>query len=729
MTRYTYASAITPLPPTVSTANGNLENPKSGKLYLQKRTRQGYTVYSSSVSFSATAGQRVQVTISSTTRRTGDDIREFVLSYSATGNIIDACQIATYPGYDPLTFLPTALPTTIYLDRDEHFALGVICLNESALPSGTNKLHGMRRMLGDTGKIVEYSLLTDTWNESRVQFFSNYVSASNSEGGCDRDLSLVESISLVESVIYGGGGESEGLGFWLTNDTGSTISKGTIAYIVATSPTFQTAPFVSEVTDSKNLSAMLDAAQALSITFKGYVDTLTGNLDTTGEGGTGTMAGIDEEVFYKAEPGSLILPKDLPDKSAYYYQIKANFNFNSVKLPSNAIISFSADFYPFNSTFSAIARILGDSIASTEKRRRIFPGQGLTATVGDGSGIVDGYTFYKLGASNVVGVQQNTGSQKVSINSNGFCSVVTTVPSTSALRAFISTVNGVGQVTNYLSSIALTNAFLLLVTVTYPTAIRSDYPDVIAGASDGNFNASSIRIFVKNLTTSQIFYWDFSPTPNVASDTFTIGSSAGTLASVLPTVSSPAFGLYQIQSLANSSITGTSIFTTANYQVCAALVFNNTITEISHSSDLGCILELESDSIAKVISKGGFGVVKTVTILTTSLAANATFLSPVTLGISAKIRKITASGVAWIRLYGNSTQRTADANRSINTAAPTQAGIALNVNTSSFYTQTLDAAWFENFDTTPGATGYLSIKNLSGSTVAISVTIEFVRFA
>lgn len=599
MTRFTYASAITPLTPQVVISSGNLTIAFSGKLYLQKRTRQGFTLFSSFASFSANSGQRVEVTIPSLTRKAADDIRSFVLSYSSTGNYIDAAVIATYLAIDPITKENTDLPFTFYLDRDEHLQVGKTAINLSALPTGNNRIHGMRRFLDSENKIVEWDAINDTWSIASPQSFSTFVEVSTAENGCDRDIGLIEERSILIPEAYAIGEASTPVKYWLVNDSGSQIPKGTPIATIISCPNYNFGQTVLNPEDENrraagDISRTISEINGATIKLLGYANTITGELDTTGENNIGIMSGFNQANPYKTEPNSVVLPKDLLDKWAYVYEISFNFSLTALKLSAGAQLTVTSDFYPFAGQYSVLAKSLGNLIAPTEGRRRIVPKKGLSAIALSGSGSINGYSFYKAPSSTVVGLTGNNGNQLIAISGSGACLNLSAIPENMALRAIISTANGVGQATSWSSLIALNGSQKISVLVDYPTNIRDNYPDIIAGSSEGEFNASSVRFYVKNESTQETLYWQSAISPDTLSEAFEFGSINDSASGFLPTASSD-FGLYEISSFTSSvGSAATGVLLAGSYRIAIALVYNNTVTSISHSPQLGCIGELKN---------------------------------------------------------------------------------------------------------------------------------------
>jgi hypothetical protein len=127
-------------------------------------------------------------------------------------------------------------------------------------------------------------------------------------------------------------------------------------------------------------------------------------------------------------------------------------------------------------------------------------------------------------------------------------------------------------------------------------------------------------------------------------------------------------------------------------------------------------------------SAGSLSSRSTVTHTTASLATDASENFTLTIKKMANILKVTADYPCWVRMYGTSAARTADASRLI-TADPAT-GIGLYgewASTSGALSVTCSPIpCFQNSDGTPANTAYMTVKNLDSSSRAITVGVTFV---
>jgi hypothetical protein len=148
--------------------------------------------------------------------------------------------------------------------------------------------------------------------------------------------------------------------------------------------------------------------------------------------------------------------------------------------------------------------------------------------------------------------------------------------------------------TGWNGSLTLNSSNLLRVTVTYPTQVRSTYPDVIANSADGEFNAGFVRIYVRPTGGGSVLQFEGTITPGVASQQFTVGGSAGTNigSGALPTRASADLCPYEPgnSSYTSTTLAGSSTFSSGTYEVAIAFRYANTITSINHA-DTDCIPE------------------------------------------------------------------------------------------------------------------------------------------
>lgn len=574
MTRSQYAGSTTPPAATLATGTGAAATQSGTKyVWLYNRTRAGVTLFSPVASIAIAPTQSLKITIPSTAKTPASDVRHTGIVLSHDNNPINGAVVATYSGN---------LPTTITLDRDAHFAIGTVAqrlATRASLPS--DRVLGMRRYVEAEALILEWT--GAEWKPVYPQTLNPYLTNTQGIGGCDRALSAITDITGIIFPDYdGNGGISEQVDYWIVNDSPLPIPAGVrIGLTVA----IDNNPF-STVPDESILKAGL-----LQLTFLGYASTVIGVLDTTGAPATVTYQGNN--------PMSLVLPRELPANSAYVLGIQANFrNFD---LNNTALQGSLIQVYPYfesnYSVFNPAGVLLGDFIQSDGGKRRIVSaGQGLSLKALSGSGNVKSYTFTGVGESLVPGLALNTPEQKVLITNNSDCFVAATVGDTSALRALVSTVDGVGMYGAW-QAIALDPTSILELTLTHPTAIRANYPDVIAGTT-ATINAFQVRVYVQPLAGGTIQFFD-TLISGTQGETIRVGGFVSGTTEVLAdrSVDAPDFGLFTAPTAALTKVAQGSVFVAGNYNVAIAYLYSNTVTAITHSSSRGCIQEFNGNIV------------------------------------------------------------------------------------------------------------------------------------
>lgn len=554
------------------------------KFYLQFRNRAGYSLLSDPVSATLSAGDRVQFTIPADARRDGEFIGEWIIAGARSLFNVDARVLCAIPAYDEQGN-EVVLPVTVILSEDAHFLTEIIVTNESALPS--NPLPGMRRGLQSTGQIVYYNSFTETWDNVVPPSFSSYVNSAEGVGGANRDAGLLDwQTCIIPDYNSGYSLPTRGtsIGYWLCNDTKFNIPSGT-----PISLTFRAGKFT-------------DFGGKLLITPKGYVNILTGNLDRTGEGGTGLYEGIDQDFEYQKVAGEIVLEKDLPPGWAFYFLVTPQFSDTQLGnlILQGEVLTVYASFGDERSTYAPGTIGLGDFIyPDPETRRRIYPRIGyLSAESAPGAGLVKQREFRKAGAVPILGFAENTANQQVVVTGDGAVFVADTLPSYAARRALVSTLNGVGLPTAFQYSLAVNSSKVIRLNIIHPTSIRGNYPDVVAGSNLGEFNASKVYVYVKNQATGTVLQFTENITPGSSASNFAIGGIAGTVVTSLPAPAN-TFGLYEPVSFTATTENVGSSFTTSNVEVAIAYYFENTITSLDHSTD--CIAELPNGGVVEYL--------------------------------------------------------------------------------------------------------------------------------
>jgi|GEM_PF-2577888 len=582
MTISQYASTFTPPPPTVTTTSGATTTSASAgtySLWIYCRNRSGVTNFSTAVNFTITSGQGIQITLPSAIRGTASSFLwigvAIALGSSATPN--SGCVVATFPNYNTDGSLAT-LPGTIALTDDVNFVLRGTVAATSNLPT-SHLVNGMLRLVEATNQIVAWLASSSSWVPVAPQTFNPYTGNSLVEGGSDVDISLITNINNIIFPSYNlSGSYSTPVTYWITNNTGASIPQG------------------KQVTLSATINGNNIKPGLLQVTFVGYVNTTTAALDTSGmtTGATVTYQGDDVS--------SLFLQKDLPAGSAYILQVQAAFDNADIGniAYQGAVILIYPDFALNYSEYDPSWDDFGDRIFNSGGLFRLLPsGTGLNLMAATGSCSVQYYKSRNVGAQAVYGLQANTPNQNVIITNNGTVFVAPSVPTgTGALRGVVGTVNGPGTPTSWSSStIALSSSTLLTLTLTHPTTVSSSYPDEIQG-STATLNANQVQIYVKS-SSGTIYVFD-TPIIGTTGETVTVGSTAPsqTLNS-LPTVANN-FGLFVPVSFTSSTTAGSAVFSSGNYEVAIAYLYNNTVTTISHSTNLGCIPEV-GGSIEQIV--------------------------------------------------------------------------------------------------------------------------------
>jgi hypothetical protein len=578
----------TPPAPTVAVISGSVSTKTGTKyIWMQYRNRVGYSLVSTMTTVTVAASEGLQITVPTPARPSpdGTDIHRFVILMSESSNVLNACVVAEFDGYETDGVTKRTLPLSLNLTHDEHFKLSQSVANVAALPS--QKVVGTHRQLTDTSSIVRWN--GTAWDVAKPQAFNTYTASTTAQYGSDVDLAVVASDQILTlDYDVDSGIESIPIGYALAN-TGTVVQpKGTrIGFSV----------FLEGEDAAESF-----ATGGLTIELIGYVNTVTGVLDTTGEGGIGTMAGVGVEVPYLGKSTGLSLPKDLPAGQAVVLVVRLNTT--QALLGYKGVYGSGLRITPFFqqnlAQVSPGGKLFGSFIAAESGKRRIVPATGLEAIVLDGTGQIDlpginCYVFSNVGVQPVLSLAANTANQKVGITINGTCLIAPTAPSTTvALRAIVGTLNTVSAPTGWNGSISLNSSNLLRVTVTYPTQVRSDYPDVIANSPDGEFNAGFVRIYVRPTGGGDVLQFEGVVTPGAVSQQFTVGAIAGTNigSGALPTRASADLCPYEPGNASYSSTTtaGSSTFSTNTYEVAIAFRYNNTITSINHA-DTDCIPE------------------------------------------------------------------------------------------------------------------------------------------
>ena len=126
------------------------------------------------------------------------------------------------------------------------------------------------------------------------------------------------------------------------------------------------------------------------------------------------------------------------------------------------------------------------------------------------------------------------------------------------------------------------------------------------------------------------------------------------------------------------------------------------------------------------IDGGDAGRRTTANAATSSIANNAAGNITIVAAKTYALLKIQTSAAAWVTLYTDAASRVADASRSETTDPTPGSGVIAEAITTGAATQIITPGligW--NNDGTPASTVYVKVKNKSGSTQAITVTLHY----
>jgi hypothetical protein len=205
-------------------------------------------------------------------------------------------------------------------------------------------------------------------------------------------------------------------------------------------------------------------------------------------------------------------------------------------------------------------------------------------------------------------LQQNTANQIIAVNTNGLVYRVSSLNNAEDQRALVSTASGESEIATFTSEVEGDTDPDITITVNYPSAIRSNYDDVVAGSSLGTFNAEEVVVYVRKKNSSGGAVAEarritgLAPT-NTTSDQFTFTYSDGSTYTS-GTEPDTSFGLFAPSTPTIDTITNTT--GTFYYDITVAFKYNgDSVTAISHKTTDGCIDEI-NQSLAEITSTTRF---------------------------------------------------------------------------------------------------------------------------
>jgi hypothetical protein len=557
---------------------------------LQARNRIGSTLFLKSGAIAISNNDKLTITINSSALASGEEWLYYVISVSTSNTDNTFIQLAKLYRltYQSEYTIANSFPLSVEFTLDSQLAYQNTLAN---FPT-SNLIDGQLVGLISTGYIYEYyENDTTTTVDSLTVFAATPSGRWRRRGswytqvldvyldGALQDIRLLDGTEIIEIPNFNFNGTSDSVNLWLLNDTNSIVDTSTrINFTVKVGEEFKTKLFDNH----------------LIISLKGFVNVNTGALRTTYLVGGGAIPelGIDELYSYSAS--NIKLPDTLDTNEALSIDIKVSMEASEIQgyINHGSFIQILPQFSETSSVYSDVGTLFENGIILDEyDLRRIVPDEGLSAIALKGSGIVKNYIFQERPEQNITPFLSNTASQKVTINRLGNCAINTIVPSDAVIRAIVSTVSGESAASALTVYTAVSLNDTIVIDITYPTAIRSDYGDVIAGNSQGAFNPFQVYIYVQRQSDGEIRRFEFNTT-NTPNQQFLITDfTAGTLfGGALPTTQ---FGLYDQANLAVLSTQGGGLNGADNYRVAYSYYYDgDQITDISHSVLDGCVAEL-----------------------------------------------------------------------------------------------------------------------------------------
>lgn len=596
-------------PITLTAISGNLTSSKAGTYYfwLQARNCIGYNLPSTTTSVTVSAGQGIRLTFPSDCIRSGENWERYAVSFSTTNDASTGSLLLEIDAIDESQNFIT-LPLDIDLTEDNHLTSQT---SSATLPN--NMPNGFIIDYTAKGRLYRYksdsnavpdgdqiiAALVGNWHSfSETNTFDIYINDTTSQVlGCDVSIEDLNTNYLIKQYYAGDGSNSFFRRIWLYNETNIVVEQG---------------ERVGLTIDLQGVDVSASFTDLFTLVFEGYVTKSTGEIDIYEEDTVTLLPYVNvTQSYIAAKSSSLTIPKPLNSQEAY--QLKVYANFDNSDLARNGLIP------AFNSEISVIPFIYTDKGISVgvgaftgnvilggddPNLRRVYPNEGVEVFVDSGSGIVNQFLFENVAASTVSSLQINTANQIIAIDGNGSVFAPLSLTANLAQRALVSTVSGESVYTELTSPVNGDANSQLTITVTFPTQIRSDYTDVIAGSTKGSFYAEQLKLYVKrtNTDTSAVEYRYFTQpiTPSLTEDTFLLTYNSGTVDTNIPTNAS--FGLYTPTIASLDSVTNDFPSENYTYEVAYCIVYTGTsITGISHAVSDGCIEEI-STTLTQIIA-------------------------------------------------------------------------------------------------------------------------------
>ena len=547
--------------------------------FLQARNRAGRNLLSVGKTVTWTAGQQVMVTINASARQSGEDIFSFILSAS-TSTPQQARQLAEWRAKNTNQFLDRTLPANINLNASELLLLAPSVANLAALP--TTRVNGMiRQVEADFYKwdseATEGTVQAGSGYWVQVPRAATFLSSTESEGGSDQSAQSDNPEVILPPPYNGDGSISTPVRYWLINglseDTGPSWPVGTLI----------------------GLATILNGQPTTVLNEKARIKVL-GKVRRS----TGILESLPESNAVFVNSGDFVFSLSEEIDRGYGIAIEISLSFVLAELTSFIPVDATVNIYPFLrrqvGIFNPFGEFFGDTVTQGDKWRILPDTLGFIRSSGVGQ--VQSYITPFLNAETFfLGLAADT-SQKVCVSAalGGVCTIRENPLSSEAIRAIVSTQSGETTASNWTTAITITSGEILQATLTFPSQIRANYPDVIAGMA-AKFNCPQARIYFR---IGGIIYRRNQPiTLSGQSVSFTIMDLLDTtVVSSLPTSPSPDFNFWDYNPITTSLSSGSGVLS-GSIEIAIAYFYpspNSRLTKISHSPELGCLSEFSASS-------------------------------------------------------------------------------------------------------------------------------------
>lgn len=579
--------------------------------WLQSRNDVGYNLPGPVAQIEVDGNQGIELTIPTQALITGENWLQYAISVNTVDDVTSSKVLLVFDVADLTLPYSINLTLPVHIETERELA---------SLPS-TNLINGLMVSNTTNGLVYRYSSFSSQW----FQHFDGYslgiiTTTTDALLGCDVSMDLIDDTRHVINYDYAMDG-SEGVSrrYWLFNNTASALATDREIGITAT------------IQDDDVSSLFYNFFQ---VVFEGYFDRVEEEYITT-TNGTTSFSYLNVEVPYAATMDNLILERDLQAEQAFQFRVFPEFDITELGLvrsllPIDAGVNLIPFLVPNQGKPTDLAELLGDVIIGNDiNLRRVYPTVGLAAFVDTGVSVIAGLIARVRSTSVAFGFQTNVANQILAINSAGNLYPVSSLRTNERQRALISTIAGESKASTFSAQIEGNANPNITVNLNYPTAIRSNYDDVIAGSTKGDFNAEEIVFYVRkrNSENGSIVetrrFAGFSPT-NTTSNVFSFLYENGTI--YTDSIPSVEFGLFTPETLLEADLTIQNTTGTFYFDVAVSFKYNGTsITEISHKVSDGCVSEL-IENISTIATNSGYfkPPVADITALTNTSADNLT---------------------------------------------------------------------------------------------------------